>query len=298
MEDEGWLKLHRKARHSAVWKNQNLWRFWTWCLLNAAYKPTTELVRYTEVGLQPGQLIFGRRMAQKETGLSETTVMTCVKALSTGKNPAIKHEPYRTHSIITILNWPTYQEKKMTGTPQLGHNPTTSTPPPHHSPAGCDGETSPYSPRAGAPAKLVVEETKENKNIYSSTFEFLSQEWLRHTGFPSLSPNDNKAAEKWTGDIVAEMFPQDMVAPVIKNALADPNLKSRDLWCVFNNRNKYLPKKSAPNTEARFVTVGWKCDVCGEERWEKWRKDSCPSSMMAMACTRDRCEGRMMPLGD
>lgn len=164
---DGWIKLHRKARHSSMWKNWELWRLFEWCLMEAAYKPVTVYVGYQAVDLQPGQLIFGRRMAHKETGLSEQTVRTCLHVLTSGKNPALTIESTKAYSIATIVNWDRYQNGDDEDNQQVTHEPTngqpTSNPRPTQVVDGFTGETSPPSPRACAPAQTKGEEVKESK---------------------------------------------------------------------------------------------------------------------------------------
>ena len=102
----GWVKLHRKALSSAVWANQDLWRFWSWCLMKAAYKPGVTLVKFLPVRLEPGQFVFSRARAAKETGLSERTVRTCLHSLASLENVTI--QTTNTFSLITITNWAGY----------------------------------------------------------------------------------------------------------------------------------------------------------------------------------------------
>lgn len=301
MEMEGgYILLHRKVRHSEIWRNNPmLWRFFEWCLLKAEYKPNTRFVGYKAVDLQPGQFIFGRRMAHQETGLSEQTIRTCIRALTGGNDPSLTIISTKAYSIITVVNWRKYQIVNGEVNQQPTSKATNSQPTPNQEPTNEPNrfaeKTSGPPPRARVPAKLVVEENKKEKEIYITIFDFISQEWLRHTGFPSLSPNDNRAAEKWAQDIVAKKFPQDKVSPVMKNALADPGLKSRELWCVFNNRNRYLLKKTQVATKQEFIIVSWKCESCGAVERQKWNAGQL-SYPTPIRCTRDGCQGTMFPL--
>jgi|GEM_PF-1447735 len=104
----GYTKLWRKSLDSTVWKNPNLWRFWTWCMMKATHKETTEVVGYQEVHLMPGQLIFGRTKAAKETGLSEQTIRTCLVGLKKTQNLTI--ESTNKFSVLTIVKWEDYQQ--------------------------------------------------------------------------------------------------------------------------------------------------------------------------------------------
>jgi hypothetical protein len=99
--------MWRKSIDSPVWKNQNLWRFWSWCLLKATHRETAEMVGYQCVQLQPGEFVFGRHKAAQETGLSEQTIRTCLLHLEKLGNLTIKTT--NKFSILTIEKWEDYQ---------------------------------------------------------------------------------------------------------------------------------------------------------------------------------------------
>lgn len=110
-------------------KNAHLWVFWSWCLLKASWQPIKIWVGKQEVELNPGQFIFGRHAASKETGLSEQTIRTCMYNLVNSKNLTIKVT--NKFSIITICNWEIYQENisqtnQQTNQPLTNNQPTTN----------------------------------------------------------------------------------------------------------------------------------------------------------------------------
>lgn len=115
----GFVKLWRKSLESPVWKNQDLWRFWSWCLLKATHSDFAELVGFQCIALKPGEFVFGRKVAAKETGLSERTVRTCIDTLSKLGNLTITST--NKFSILTIEKWEDYQSGD-----QLATNKTTS----------------------------------------------------------------------------------------------------------------------------------------------------------------------------
>ncbi len=103
---QGYIKLWRKVFKSNVWKNKNLWRFWTWCLLKASHKKHKILVGFQEVELMPGQFVFGRKQCAKETGLSEQNIRTCIRILN---NSELTIKSTNRFSIGTIIKWSDYQ---------------------------------------------------------------------------------------------------------------------------------------------------------------------------------------------
>ena len=106
---EGYVKLWRKTLESSMWENHNLLIFWIWCLLKATYKARIGKVGFQDVYLEPGQFVFGRRKAAKETKLSEQTIRTSLDSLRRSQNLTIKTT--RKYSIISIVNWAKYQEE-------------------------------------------------------------------------------------------------------------------------------------------------------------------------------------------
>ncbi len=102
----GYIKLWRKVFESNVWKNKNLWRFWTWCLLKGSHKIHKIMVGYQEIELKPGQFIFGRKKCAEETGLSEQNIRTCLRILN---DTELTIKPTNKFSIGTIINWKDYQ---------------------------------------------------------------------------------------------------------------------------------------------------------------------------------------------
>jgi hypothetical protein len=105
---EGYIKLWRKSLDSPVWDNPKVWRFWTWCLMKASHKDIDIVVGYQNITLKPGQFIFGRLQASKETKLSEQSVRTCLFILKNMENISIKST--NKYSIISIVKWGDYQD--------------------------------------------------------------------------------------------------------------------------------------------------------------------------------------------
>lgn len=105
--NRGYAKIWRKVLDSGWLKQHKLWAFWGWCILKASYKEFDAIVGLQRVHLMPGQFIFGRKKASDETGLSEQEIRTIIKFLVKCENLTIKST--NKYSIITIVNWGTYQ---------------------------------------------------------------------------------------------------------------------------------------------------------------------------------------------
>lgn len=114
-DDDGFILVHRKVLHKGWLKNHKLWAFWSWCLLKASHKQHTQIVGYQEVTLLPGQFVFGRKKAATELGMTERGIRTVLHFLLTSGNMTIKTTSK--YSIISIINWDTYQHPVTTTRP-------------------------------------------------------------------------------------------------------------------------------------------------------------------------------------
>lgn len=108
--DRGYVKLWRKSLDSGMLSNHKLWAFWTWCLMKASHRERYQLVGYTKVALSPGQFVFGRKKAAIELGMSERNIRTCLDTLIKCEN--LTSKATNKFTIITIVNWDTYQQQE------------------------------------------------------------------------------------------------------------------------------------------------------------------------------------------
>jgi hypothetical protein len=144
--DRGYVKLWRKSLDSGFLQNPQLWAFWCWCLMKATHKPKKVMVGMQIVELGPGQFVFGRKAAAKELKISEQTIRTCVNKLKMFQNLTIK--PTSKFSVISIVNWDTYQQETEKANHQTNQQLTINQPSTNHK-----------------------QECKTQKNIYTSNFE-------------------------------------------------------------------------------------------------------------------------------
>lgn len=105
----GWVKLHRRMLEWPYFYSHKTAWFFLWCLLKATHKPYRTVVGNTEVRLEPGEFIYGRKAASIETGLSERELRTVVSTLNNANSIKTTTHPTNHFSVITILNWKAYQ---------------------------------------------------------------------------------------------------------------------------------------------------------------------------------------------
>ena len=147
----GYIKLYRKALDSGMLQNPELWTFWSWCLLKASHKPAKQMLGFQVIELEAGQLLFGRKVACKELNLSEWIIRSCMTSLREMGNITVKTT--NKFSVITIMNWNTYQREPAEvhqQNHQLEHQQTTNNPPTDHH-------------------KQEVKELKNEKNLKTSS---------------------------------------------------------------------------------------------------------------------------------
>ncbi len=107
----GFVHLWRQSIESRVFKNPELWKVWTWCLMKASHQKRWVEMKtgrgVIEVQVNPGQFIFGRKSAARELGMPESSVRNRMKKLNTMQNIDIKEDTQ--YSVISIINWGSYQ---------------------------------------------------------------------------------------------------------------------------------------------------------------------------------------------
>ena len=110
--ERGWISLYRKSVDSQVFRNEGLWKTWSWCLIKAAHKKYYAVwdigTGTTEVELRRGQFIFGRKAAARELNMKESTVRYRMNKLKSIGNIDIHSTTH--YSVVTICNWSKYQK--------------------------------------------------------------------------------------------------------------------------------------------------------------------------------------------
>ncbi len=90
INDEGWVKLHRKSIRSQVFQTDGLWKVWTWCLMKANHEDTWVPIitgkGTTEVLVKRGQFVFGRKSAAKALKMDESTIYKRMMKLKNMEN--------------------------------------------------------------------------------------------------------------------------------------------------------------------------------------------------------------------
>ena len=103
----GWVKLHRQLKQSAVFDNPKLLKIWVWILLKATHKERQQIVGRRTVTLQPGQFIFGRNAAAGELDMPPSTLRDYMQILADMGNITLR--PDTKYTLVSVDNWEVYQ---------------------------------------------------------------------------------------------------------------------------------------------------------------------------------------------
>ena len=107
----GFVCLWRRSLDSQVFQDEGLWKLWCWCLMKASHQNYWAKVKvgkaYTEVAVNPGQFVFGRKSAAQVLNMKATTVWHRMKKLECMGNVDIDSNTH--YSVVTICNWKRYQ---------------------------------------------------------------------------------------------------------------------------------------------------------------------------------------------
>ena len=146
--NRGYVRVWRKSLDAGWLRNHKLWVFWSYCILKASYKEYDAIVGLQIVHLMPGQFIFGREKASGETGLTVQEIRTILDFLKNAGKVTIKTT--NKFSVITIVNWHTYQPQENENN-QQSNQPLTNKEPHTRS---IEGKEDTYSPSADKSAPL------------------------------------------------------------------------------------------------------------------------------------------------
>ena len=106
---EGWIKLHRKTLDNPiVCKDADHLAVWVYLLLKASHGTCTAIFKGEKIMLQPGQLITGRLKIAADLSVNESKVKRILNAFKTDQQ--IDQQASNKNSLITILNWESYQK--------------------------------------------------------------------------------------------------------------------------------------------------------------------------------------------
>ena len=126
MASNGYVKLFRKMVDWEWYGDPNTKAVFLHLLLTANYKRT----RFRGVTLKPGQTIIGRKALAETLGISEQNVRTSLNHLKSTNEITIKVT--NKFSVVTIVNWESYQFEDGELTNELTNELTINQPATNH----------------------------------------------------------------------------------------------------------------------------------------------------------------------
>ena len=119
----GWVKLHRKIEDNPILrksKRYSNFEAFIWLLLRANYDQAKVVIGSKIYNLKKGQLITSQKKICKKFGWGNSRLKTFLKLLK--NDGMIEVRSYKQLTMITLLNWESYQETKS----QKKHKRTTT----------------------------------------------------------------------------------------------------------------------------------------------------------------------------
>lgn len=107
MENNGWVKLHRKLLDSPIHNKPNHFTLWVSLLMMAAHKEHRFIWNGKEEVVREGQVYTGRKVLSEQTGIPQTTIEDILKTLE--NQHQIRQQKTTKYRLITIEKWKDYQ---------------------------------------------------------------------------------------------------------------------------------------------------------------------------------------------
>lgn len=126
MSNSGYVKLFRKMVDWEWYGDPNTKAVFLHLLLTANYKRT----KYKGVTLKPGQTVIGRKSLAEALGLSEQNIRTSLNRLKSTNEITIKAT--NRFSVVTIVNWDSYQFYDDEVTNEITNEPHNNQPATNH----------------------------------------------------------------------------------------------------------------------------------------------------------------------
>lgn len=132
---QGYIKLHRKIVHNAIFNDLKLYRLWSLCLINASHRDREILIDGQVVPVKEGQWIVGRfslydaynnGLSPKDRVSGEKTPYRWLEKLE--KLGYLSLEKTNKYTVINVVNWGIYQGSDQSNDQQIDHQMTIKRP--------------------------------------------------------------------------------------------------------------------------------------------------------------------------
>lgn len=120
--DDGWIKVHRCAIEHAIFQDDWLWRLWCWCLLKANHQDGN----FQGTVVPRGSFITGKLRASEELGVTQSKWWRGVQRLASPDYACIHASANNRWTMITIVNYGTYQAEESRKQTRANNQRTTN----------------------------------------------------------------------------------------------------------------------------------------------------------------------------
>lgn len=107
IKNNGWIALYRKVLDNPISSKPDYLSIWIHLLLMANHEETSFIWNNKKQIVKKGQLLTGLKVLSKKTGVAQGTVYRILNYLENEKQ--IEQQKTTKFTIITIVNWDTYQ---------------------------------------------------------------------------------------------------------------------------------------------------------------------------------------------
>ena len=122
--EQGYISVYRKIKENPIYRKGEYFRIWLHILLSVNHKQKSFIWNNKKMTLNPGQGILSIRGISEELKIPNSTVRRAFEYLETESQ--IKTERTTKYTLVTVLNWQSYQKKKKKNESQMNHKRITN----------------------------------------------------------------------------------------------------------------------------------------------------------------------------
>lgn len=108
MENQGWVKLHRKLLNNPIFYDRDLLQLWIYLLLKCNHTDHFWIYNFEKIKIQRGQCVISQKKVSVELKQSASKINRMLKYLKS--ETQIDTQTDRQFTMVTIINWNHYQE--------------------------------------------------------------------------------------------------------------------------------------------------------------------------------------------
>jgi len=107
MDNQGWIKIHRKIIDTSFFKKPMVLAFFLYCVIKANHQDNKFIWNSEEITIKRGSFVSGLKVMSKESGISIQSIRTALVILKSTQTLTIKSTTK--FSVITICRYDDYQ---------------------------------------------------------------------------------------------------------------------------------------------------------------------------------------------